>query len=1020
MNPPITSNSIALDKFLLVQSDRGQVLLCNLNTVEFGHMITEIGFALHFALLEQVKIYFLTDGSVVNDALLKLKSTKVQIIEQSEENTKYFKNAATRQQQLIEERQQLPFRHKEFRYRRDDSILKKKLNSLKKEIERSSQQYEVVDGKKRRTLLKDQLWKSRYEYQIQSLQNFINQAEKPSYFIREALLKDYGLHFSRSLEKKFEDFLTERGANSTNKFITLHVREAGYKYHRKATKLHEPDTRNASIANYERMFDLLEKKGFKILRVGDKSMTPIQHPAVIDLIEFDAIKGIEIFSIMKSELLIGVQSGPCPCLGNLLRKPCLILNCSDPIGSFPLGKDDRCLMKPIWDKEHKRFLTWEESLHRDAMNNFHNVSKYDYLENTPEEICEAVEEMLDLGNKKFDAAQQHYHWAVHQSVRSNRDLRLINKWGSKSGLMGHGTISKANNYHPTWPMNSSRIIEKLEKNGETGSVPNVPQNSSLSFTKANKILFFLDDLSLANRHYYFILEKLLKSGEIVLVYSKKSSSKIAIQELGKLEAKYPNLMVLDEIIPQVIANKFRKLTEFRYIHDIYRYADPVFKGKINLIERIRDGKYATSFNQKLFNILSKSRISRTIEKIIYYLKEAAIPTPFHYKDIISTFKPDLIIFSKMTLPGCQLVDAVKFAKQEGIKTVLAVASWDNLTNKGYIKICPDNVFVWNKFQKAEAIALHDVPANKLKVIGAPTFDSNYLFDHVTTGRALRKILNWKPEEIVILYLSSSRSIIDDEAEFIQNWIKKIRNSHLAKIKDAHIIIRPHPTRLNEFAELEATHFDDALLSNRLSILTGKETTLNDELSLSNICVGINTTAMIDASIFNKPTSIFLPNNDKRFSKGTSQTLHFEHLVHSGGGLVTVSTSLDDHLEQILQLTTNEKAIQKFRRKAEIFLTQFIRPKGITSNVTDIFIENLRNIIEGPSPQISLYSRFARFLQSRNLNYKYHYSKHTISISKKWKLARFIQSRSLNYKHQYSKHTKSIRNKLKSKITQKNE
>ena len=683
----MTSDSIALDKFLLVRSDRGQVLLCNLNTVEFGHMITEIGFALHFALLERVKLYFLTDGSVVNDALLKLKSNKVHIIEQSEENTKYFKNAAIHQQQLLEERQLLPFRHKEFRYRRDDRILKNKLNSLKSELERSSQQYGWEEGKKTRTN-KDQLWKSRYEYHIQGLQNFIHQAEKPSYFIREALLTDYGLHFSRSLEKKFEDFITARGANSTNKFITLHVREAGYKYHRKTTKLHDQDTRNASIANYERMFDLLEKKGFKILRIGDSSMTPIQHPAVIDLIEFDSIKGIEIFSIMKSELLIGVQSGPCPCLGNLLRKPCLILNCADPIGSFPLGEDDRCLMKPIWDKEHKRFLTWEESLHRDAITNFHNVSKYDYLENTPEEICEAVEEMLELGNRKFDAAQQHYHWAVHQSVKSNKDLSLINKWGSNSGFMGHGTISKANNYHPTWPMNSSRIIEKLEKNVETSSDLNLPQNSSLSFKRGNKILFFLDDLSLANRHYFFIIEKLLKSGDLVLVYSTKCSSKIAMQELGKLEAKYPNLMILNEIIPAKIANKFKKLTEFRYIHDIYRYADPVFKDKTNLIERIRDSKYATSFNQKLFNILSKSKISRTIEKIIYYLKEAAIPAPFHYRDMISTFKPDLIIFSKMTLPGCQIVDAVKYAKQERIKTVLAVASWDNLTNKGYIKNLP--------------------------------------------------------------------------------------------------------------------------------------------------------------------------------------------------------------------------------------------------------------------------------------------------------------------------------------------
>ena len=34
---------------------------------------------------------------------------------------------------------------------------------------------------------------------------------------------------------------------------------------------------------------------------------------------------------------------------------------------------------------------------------------------------------------------------------------------------------------------------------------------------------------------------------------------------------------------------------------------------------------------------------------------------------------------------------------------LPVLSWDNLTNKGLIRVQPDQVFVWNEAQKAEAV-----------------------------------------------------------------------------------------------------------------------------------------------------------------------------------------------------------------------------------------------------------------------------------------------------------------------------
>lgn len=50
------------------------------------------------------------------------------------------------------------------------------------------------------------------------------------------------------------------------------------------------------------------------------------------------------------------------------------------------------------------------------------------------------------------------------------------------------------------------------------------------------------------------------------------------------------------------------------------------------------------------------------------------------------------------------IDYVKTAKRLGIPVSMAVASWDNLTNKGTVNVQPDQVIVWNNEQKREVVA----------------------------------------------------------------------------------------------------------------------------------------------------------------------------------------------------------------------------------------------------------------------------------------------------------------------------
>ena len=61
--------------------------------------------------------------------------------------------------------------------------------------------------------------------------------------------------------------------------------------------------------------------------------------------------------------------------------------------------------------------------------------------------------------------------------------------------------------------------------------------------------------------------------------------------------------------------------------------------------------------------------------------------------------PDAVIVSPLVDAASDQVDVVRAAQAAGIPVVAAIASWDNLTNKGHMRVVPDLVTVWNEQQK---------------------------------------------------------------------------------------------------------------------------------------------------------------------------------------------------------------------------------------------------------------------------------------------------------------------------------
>src|ERR687892_383953 len=89
---------------------------------------------------------------------------------------------------------------------------------------------------------------------------------------------------------------------------------------------------------------------------------------------------------------------------------------------------------------------------------------------------------------------------------------------------------------------------------------------------------------------------------------------------------------------------------------------------------------------------------------------------------VSALRPDVVVAMPMVFPASGDVEYAKAAHALGIPTVFAVGSWDHLGGKGLCPLVPDAVLVWNEEMAWEAAALHDIPRERIVVVGAPSFD----------------------------------------------------------------------------------------------------------------------------------------------------------------------------------------------------------------------------------------------------------------------------------------------------------
>lgn len=442
-----------------------------------------------------------------------------------------------------------------------------------------------------------------------------------------------------------------------------------------------------------------------------------------------------------------------------------------------------------------------------------------------------------------------------------------------------------------------------------------------------RILFLAHNLG-KTRHFEGVLAALTARGHSLVITAAHKRNKPL--KLGVFR---------DNPRVDVVSNPVRRVDDWepfvrplRQARDYVRYLHPGYGNAQKLAERAR--AYAPpGWPERLSGNGALGR-RRTLIKRTLELAESLVPSERYYELFIRSHAPDVILITPLIDFGSYQTDYVKSAHHLGIPIAFLPFSWDNLTNRGLVRIAPDRVLVWNEHQKREAVTYHDVPADRIVVTGAPRFDEFFSMRPSTTRAEFCARAGLDSSRPFLLYLCSSHFVAPDEVAFVRTWARAVRAD--ASIGYCGILVRPHPANAEPWEGVDLSEIPNATVWNEPPKVQA-DPALYDSLFHCAAVAGLNTSAMIEAGILGKAVHTI---QTKEFAGGQEQTLHFHYLLARNGGLVEVAQDLGEHCRQLAQALADPAAGAARSRR---FIEAFVRPCGLDRPVAPIVAEEIERV-----------------------------------------------------------------------------
>jgi hypothetical protein len=465
-----------------------------------------------------------------------------------------------------------------------------------------------------------------------------------------------------------------------------------------------------------------------------------------------------------------------------------------------------------------------------------------------------------------------------------------------------------------------------------------------------KILFFVNKKPRL-RHFEEVIRALSDRGHQV---------RLALPDVaGVLDVFTDCPNVSSVTCPKGRRDRWKRFVRYvRGLRDYVRYGEPRFRGATALRRRAYRRVHWAPYTwlARLF----LSRWTRRPMEAVLRTIEAAIPSDAMTEKFVESERPDVVLVTPLVhFTSSYQVDFVKAAHRLGLPVAFLPYSWDNLTNKGHMRVLPDRVFVWNETQKTEAVELHDVPPEKVVVCGGWRFDNFYALEPRMSKEEFCQAVGLRPDRPYLVYLCSSDFVAAAEIEFVQSLVRRIKSSGDPVLAGCGILIKPYPQDYKKWKKLKFVRKYADVVVLRNDVFGSEETKKNrwgapllyETLHHAHAVFGLNTSAMIEAAILAKPVFSLLV---KQFEEGQSGTVHFHYFRTVGGGLIHLASDVGDLRRRLSECLSRPPVRDE---KSLAFVRAFVRPEGLDRPVVPVVvgeIERLREIekrspASAPSP-----------------------------------------------------------------------
>jgi hypothetical protein len=457
-----------------------------------------------------------------------------------------------------------------------------------------------------------------------------------------------------------------------------------------------------------------------------------------------------------------------------------------------------------------------------------------------------------------------------------------------------------------------------------------------------KILFLARHFSYL-RLFESAIAELAERGHTLHLSADREESLGGAGLVERLAARYPNVTVGWTPARQsgAWANLGRKL---RLGIDYLRFLDPRYDNAPRL--RGRSQERTPRMVRALAGLPGlRSPSGRRALGWVLRQFEQAIPKSRELQEFLRQQEPDVLLITPLVDLGSEQLDHYFAARALGLRTVLCVGSWDHLSSKSLLRAVPNLVTVWNETQRREALDLHGVPPERIVVTGAQCYDQWFDRKPSRTREEFCQYAGLDPERPFVLWVGSSLfKHTANEAEFAEQWVQHVRGSVDPALREAGLLIRPHPRRLDEWQQVDLTEFKNVSILAGHPVDQASKDDYFESLHYAAAVVGLNTSAFLEAAVVGKPVlSILVPEISPENQEGT---LHFHYLLEVGGGLLITSRSLAEHVAQLsAALADPAPGIERARR----FTEGFVRPYGRDQAATPRFATAIEAVAKEPKP-----------------------------------------------------------------------